>query len=222
MYRIILFLLLGAASAQAGSMRLAALGMVESGDDDGAVGAVGEVSRYQIKPWIWRQYSQSRDYKSPAIASFVAGRHLAELDRIFRKQTNRVPDDFDLYVLWNAGPTYYGRIGFNKTRVNAIVRDRAQRYANLREAMEVKLAKAQPSRNPAPLRPARTASSGHPSPAPVPASPAKPGSLLPLLEVPVTPSLQSPMFSVLPLTAHPPAPMVDQRPIFAIGGLKPR
>ena len=45
------------ASAQASSTRLAALGMLESGDNDTAVGAVGEVSRYQIKPWIWRQYS---------------------------------------------------------------------------------------------------------------------------------------------------------------------
>jgi hypothetical protein len=37
-------------------------------------------------------------------------------------------------VLWNAGPTYYGRIGFSAARVHPVIKDRAQRYANLRQA----------------------------------------------------------------------------------------
>lgn len=108
--------------------------MIESADDDAAVGQVGEVSRFQIKPWIWRLYSQSVDYQNAVIASYVAERHLASLEQNFRKRARREPTDFDLYVLWNAGPTYYNRIGFSSARVHPIIRDRAQRYANLREA----------------------------------------------------------------------------------------
>ena len=37
--------------------RWAALSQLESGDDDGAIGAAGEVSRYQIKPELWRKYA---------------------------------------------------------------------------------------------------------------------------------------------------------------------
>src|ERR1700722_2135395 len=33
--------------------RWAALSMIESGDDDRAVGSLGEISRYQIRPYLW-------------------------------------------------------------------------------------------------------------------------------------------------------------------------
>ena len=35
--------------------RWAALSQIESGDDDHAVGAAGEISRYQLKPEIWQR-----------------------------------------------------------------------------------------------------------------------------------------------------------------------
>ena len=216
MCKIILVMALTVATAQAGSTRLAALGMLESGDDDTAVGAVGEVSRYQIKPWIWRQYSTCEEYQNRELSTQVAGQHLAELQRIFRKRAKREPDDFDLYVLWNAGPTYYGRIGFDQTRVHPVVRERARRYANLRDAMDVKLAKAQPARTTAPIRPAKAS----PKPDAAPPTPPQPESLLPLFAAPQPPGLQSPLFSIVPLTAQPQAPVLDQRPIFAVGGMK--
>lgn len=153
MVRIILCLVLGLETAHAGLSRLAALSMIESGDNDSVVGEVGEVSRYQIKPWIWKLYSQSEDYRSPVIASYVAEKHLNALEETFHKRARRAPTDFDLYVLWNAGPTYYGRIGFASTRVHPVIKDRARRYANLRQAKNLgpTLAMA-PAGNPSPSK----------------------------------------------------------------------
>jgi hypothetical protein len=216
MYKLILFMALTAASAHANSTRLAALGMLESGSDDTAIGAVGEVSRYQIKPWIWRQYSTCDEYQNRELATQVAGQHLAELQRVFRRRARREADDFDLYVLWNAGPTYYGRIGFAQSRVHPVVRERARRYANLREAMDVQLAKVQPARTTAPIRP--TKGSAKREVAPV--TPPRPEPLLPLFAVPQPPGLQNPMFTIVPMTAQPAAPVPNQQPVFAVGGLK--
>src|ERR1700752_3413422 len=38
------------------------LGMIETGNDDCAVGAFGEVSRYQLRPAVWKSYSNSSVY----------------------------------------------------------------------------------------------------------------------------------------------------------------
>src|SRR5262249_16869603 len=128
----ILVTLLSAASAQAGLSRLEALGMIESGDNDKAVGRAGEISRYQIQPWIWRRYDTSEEYENRHVARRVAQLHLTELERVFRRCAGRELSDFDLYVLWNAGPTYYASVGWRPARVNPIVRERANRYVNLR------------------------------------------------------------------------------------------
>lgn len=218
MCKIILVMALTVTTAQAGSTRLAALGMLESGDDDAAIGAVGEVSRYQIKPWIWRQYSTSEEYQNRELSTQVASQHVAELQRIFLKRAGREADDFDLYVLWNAGPTYYGRIGFDPGRVHPVIRERARRYANLREAMDVKLAKAQPTRTTTPIRPTKASPKSDAAPSASPQT----ESLLPWIAVPQPPGLQHPMFSIVPLTTRPQATVLDQPPIFAVGGLKPK
>jgi len=217
MRKIILLLLLSAASAKSDvsgrTSRLEALSQIETGNNDRAVGGAGEVSRYQIKPWIWRQYSQSDAYFNRRISTQVAERHLAGLAQIFRKCTRREPTDFDLYVLWNAGPTYYNRIGFAKSRVHPIIRERARRYANLRQALDVQLAQAA---RPAPIPPPESPKTVTPA-APVPSGP---NSLLPFLP-PVQPaSLQNPMFSLLPLPSQPEAPSSSQQPLFAIGGIQ--
>jgi len=204
------------ANSQAGSTRLAALGMLESGDDDTAVGSFGEVSRYQIKPWIWRQYSTCEEFQNRELSTQVAGRHLAELQRTFRKRAQREPDDFDLYVLWNAGPTYYGRIGFAQSRVHPVVRERARRFANLRESMDLQLVKVQPARTTTPIRPTKASPKREVAPIP----PLQPEPLLPLFAAPPPPGLQSPMFSIIPLAPQTQAPVPNQQPVFAVGGLK--
>jgi hypothetical protein len=117
---------------RAGLPVLEALSMIESGNNDRAVGRAGEVSRYQILPKVWRQYTQSRAYRDSTLAALVAEQHLQFLESRFRVHTGEKPSDFDQYVMWNAGVTYYKRAGFNPRRVHPIIRERANRFVNLR------------------------------------------------------------------------------------------
>jgi hypothetical protein len=111
--------------------RRLALGMIETGNRDDEIGGAGEVSRYQIMPSVWRQYSQSMNYQNPDVSLAVAQKHWARLYTGFIKQAHRQPSDFDMYVLWNTHYGYYASKGFNPDRLGAVVRDRAQRYVNL-------------------------------------------------------------------------------------------
>jgi hypothetical protein len=106
--------------------------MIETADRDWVVGSAGERSRYQIMPRVWQSYTSSREYKNPQLARTVAERHLASLEQTYRKATGRDASDFDLYVLWNGGPTYYAKINFDAKRVHPVIRERAERYVNLR------------------------------------------------------------------------------------------
>ena len=133
MWKQIGILMLSLASAQAGMSKLDAISMIETADRDSLVGSAGERSRFQIMPAVWKNYTTSRDYANPQIARTVAEQHLAALEETYRKATGREPSDFDRYVLWNAGPTYYAKVGFNQRRVSPVIRERAQRYVNLRE-----------------------------------------------------------------------------------------
>lgn len=119
-------------SASAGLNRLDALSMIESGNNDLAIGQAGEVSRFQIRPQVWRQYSHSRAYENAGVAAAVAQKHVAYLEALFRERTGREATDLDIYILWNAGPGYYERHGFTVERVHREIRERAQRYVNLR------------------------------------------------------------------------------------------
>jgi hypothetical protein len=111
--------------------RRLALGMIETGNRDDEIGGAGEVSRYQIMPSVWHQYSNSQNYQNPDVSLSVAQKHWAWLYTAFVKQAHRQPTDFDMYVLWNTHYGYYASRGFNPNRLGANVRDRAQRYANL-------------------------------------------------------------------------------------------
>jgi hypothetical protein len=113
------------------SRRLNALGMIETGNDDRAVGAAGEVSRYQLAPPVWRSYSSSMDYRNPAVSLQVARLHWNHLAAYFKEKTGHTPTDFDMYVLWNTRYGYYAHFNFSHTQVSSIVRDRAQRFVNL-------------------------------------------------------------------------------------------
>ena len=147
MSKVIVLLLLSVVSASAGFSKLEALSLIESGNNDAAVGTLGEVSRYQIRPHIWREYSASRSWRDSRVSAQVAENHLKNLEEIFLKRAGRAPTDFDTYVLWNAGPAYYAKVGFSPARVHPVVRERAQRYVNLRT---VDLAQ-RPTAKPAPV-----------------------------------------------------------------------
>jgi len=128
----LVFFFAGALMAHAQLSRLDAISMIETGSDDKMVGRAGEVSRYQIMPRVWKQYSNSEAYSDPAVSSQVAQRHVDWLESFFRNRAGREMTEFDLYVMWNAGPGYYARKNFSPAQVAPSVRDRAERYANLR------------------------------------------------------------------------------------------
>lgn len=113
-----------------------ALGMIETGNNDDEIGGAGEVSRYQIMPSVWRHYSQSDHYQNPAVSLAVAQKHWLVLYNSFKRQAHREPSNFDMYVLWNTHYGYYASKGFKPSRLNSVVRDRAQRFANLVERNE--------------------------------------------------------------------------------------
>ena len=133
MKHLVFFLAASVLTARAGLNKLEAIGMIESGNNDQAIGTAGEISRYQIKPYIWKRYTASRAYNNTQISTWVADQYMASLEEMFQKKSGRIPDDFDRYVLWNAGPGYYESIAFDRSRVNRVIRERAQRFVNLRE-----------------------------------------------------------------------------------------
>jgi hypothetical protein len=108
-----------------------ALGMIETGNNDGEIGGDGEVSRYQIMPSVWKHYNDSHRYQDPDVSLAVARQHWSTLYTTFKKQAHREPSEFDMYVLWNTRYGYYASKGFNPRRLNPVVRDRAQRFVNL-------------------------------------------------------------------------------------------
>lgn len=111
--------------------RLFALGMIETGNNDREIGGAGEVSRYQIHPVVWKNYSKSSDYANPEVALQVARAHWAYLVGYFEERSGREPDDFDMYVLWNTRFGYYAKKGFSAKQISPIVQERAQRFVNL-------------------------------------------------------------------------------------------
>lgn len=122
-----------------------ALGMIETGNKDHLIGGLGEVSRYQIMPSVWKVYSESHRYQDTNTATEVARQHWTSLYDYFKKKTTREPTNFDMYVLWNTRFGYYAARGFEPARLHPVVRDRAERFANLvedsqRRASELEMA----------------------------------------------------------------------------------
>jgi len=104
--------------------RWSALSQLESGDDDSAVGAAGEISRYQIKPEVWRRYApEDADWTNPDSALSVARKAMQERCAAFERTAHKPPADAEFYILWNA-PAQIQRPG-------KAVLDRAERFCNL-------------------------------------------------------------------------------------------
>jgi len=104
--------------------RWAALSQLETRDNDHAVGAAGEISRYQMKPRLWRRYARSSaDWKNPTEALAAAQEIMKERCANFERSYHRPATDFDFYVLWNA-PAQIDKPG-------KAVRERAERFCNL-------------------------------------------------------------------------------------------
>src|SRR4051812_33085616 len=78
--------------------RWSALSQIETRDNDSAVGAAGEISRFQIKPKLWRRYARvDADWKNPAEALAAAKQLMKERCASFERAYNRTPTDFEFY-----------------------------------------------------------------------------------------------------------------------------
>jgi hypothetical protein len=100
--------------------------LIESGNNDAAVGRAGEVTRYQIKPLLWARYCQPYPVTArtdPQAALRAAQLIMSARCRKFEHHFNRAPTDFEYYILWNAPAQV--------RNPNRIVSDRANRFCNL-------------------------------------------------------------------------------------------
>ncbi len=107
------------------SDRLAALSMLETGNNDRAIGRAGEVSRYQILRREWRSVTNSVAYTDSETARQVVLKLMDKRIRSFQALYGREPSDFEYYGLWNA-PSQVLR-----GRVSPVVAERCRRFANL-------------------------------------------------------------------------------------------
>lgn len=104
--------------------RWAALSQIESRNNDGAVGAAGEISRYQLRPELWSKYAwPDADWRKPEDALKVAQDLMKARCAEFEREYHRAPTDLEFYVLWNAPAQI--------ERPSKVVCERASRFCNL-------------------------------------------------------------------------------------------
>ena len=127
----------GSASASVPAGLREALAEFETGatrphqcEADYKIGSRKEISRFQILPVVWQQYSKSRNYANPHTAWNVTVKILTDREEDFRRATSRDWDYVDIYLMWNA-PGQYRRANWDRSKVSRVVRQRAERFANL-------------------------------------------------------------------------------------------
>src|SRR3954464_11467871 len=104
--------------------RWAAMSLIESADNDKAVGAAGEISRYQIKRDVWQRYAEPKaNWEKAEDSQEVAKAIMQERCANFEASYKRPPTDREFYILWNAPASIE-----NPSRA---VNQRAERFCNL-------------------------------------------------------------------------------------------
>ncbi len=99
--------------------RWAALSMIESGNNDHAVGPGGEISRFQIRPELWPGGNPLDSQAALAAAQEIMSSRLEQ----FQQSHKRPVTDFEFYVLWNAP--------WQADHPSKSVTERARRFSNL-------------------------------------------------------------------------------------------
>jgi hypothetical protein len=102
-----------------GMDRWSALSMLESGNNDYAIGHRGEVSRFQILPTLWPGGNPQNRAEALAAAKEIMRARLSRFERTH----GRTATDFEFYVLWNAP--------WQTDHPSKTVAERAQRFSNL-------------------------------------------------------------------------------------------
>ena len=119
-----------------GMDRSAALSMLETGDNDHAVGSAGEISRFQVRKTEWRTVTNSPNYTDCETARKVMLHIMDKRVQAFKARFNRAPSDFEYYALWNAPSQVMDG------KISRTVAARCERFANLcsRDRKPVQLA----------------------------------------------------------------------------------
>jgi hypothetical protein len=116
------------------STLLRCLSEIESGNNDKAIGRYGERSRYQILITTWQMYSDTDFYvycTNYEMATSVARAHLSKTIIKFHNDANRKPTPAEIYVIWNAGYSYYFNKQFKMEKVPKALYNKAKRFSNL-------------------------------------------------------------------------------------------
>ena len=116
--RLVLFLSLFSLPVSAMD-RWAALSLLESGDNDRAIGLAGEISRFQIRRELW----PGGNPRDAGVALSAARRIMRSRLGAFKVAHNREATDFEFYVLWNAPRQL--------PHPSPMVSERARRFENL-------------------------------------------------------------------------------------------
>lgn len=109
--------------------RWAALSMLESGDNDKAVGPGGEISRFQIQRVLWADGDPTNSQTALATAQEIMRARLVE----FESGHKRPATDFEFYILWNAPAYLLGKPEGSKI-IPGRIAERAGRFVNLVQA----------------------------------------------------------------------------------------
>lgn len=97
----------------------------EQSISDYKVGASNEISRYQILPKIWKQYTVSPRFYDPDVSYCVAKSILNRSVTKFVALKKRNPTPNELYILWHRPAEAYNGRPTSRTV------ERADRFANL-------------------------------------------------------------------------------------------
>ena len=108
-----------------GMDRSAALSMLETGNNDQAVGSAGEISRYQVRKLEWRSVTNSPNYSDFETAKKVMLKIMDRRVEAFKAHFGHAPSDYEYYALWNAPSQAM------EGKLSRAVAERCQRFANL-------------------------------------------------------------------------------------------
>ena len=101
--------------------------MLETGNDDFAIGRAGEISRYQVLKSEWRSVTNSVNYADSETARSVVLQIMEKRVEAFQTSFGRPPNDFEYYALWNAPAQIL------QSKLSPKVTERCQRFVNLCE-----------------------------------------------------------------------------------------
>ena len=112
------------------AFHLSCLSMIESGNDDYAVGKDGEISAYQIKASIWRDKAGGLDPHDLRTATGIAAEIWQGRVNHFVDKHKREPSDEEAYLLWNC-PSHVDS-------PHKVEWDKAVRFKNLMHRQDAK------------------------------------------------------------------------------------